>query len=261
LLLLLLGTYAYRVLFLLRTVYDNHNGYLQYTERPIAMILVSAGVLTAAQAAPGIARRVAAAPGHAGRAAFITAVAVLVAWSGLQGWQGWVPAPRGLRDAVSGIGAPNQATLAHSERLPSGGRTRFAPPGKGQRFFPTDEVAKVIRTELGKSASPTVLSYDQRLFTFEPFFAYVAPNRLSANTLQRWDDRAAEITKLARITDPAEFARASKHTAFGGIDVFVLKAAAGRWGDVGSFTPTVFDPTYWYVERLPGGTVVAVRQG
>jgi hypothetical protein len=262
LLLLLLGTYAYRVLFLLRTVYDNHNGYLQYTERPIAMILVSAGVLTAAEAAPGIARRVAAGPGRPGRAVVVVAVAVLVAWSGLQGWQGWVPAPRGLRDAVSGVGEPNQATLAHTEHLPGGGRTRFAPPGKGQRVFPTNDVTKVIRTELGKDAEPIVLSYDQRLFTFEPFFAYVAPNRLSANTLQRWDDRAAEIDKLTRINDPAEFAAASADTAFGGIDVFVLKPVGGQWTwRAASFDPAVFDPAYWYVEQLPDRTVVAVRQG
>jgi hypothetical protein len=261
LLLLLLGTYAYRVLFLLRTVYDNHNGYLQYTERPIAMLLVSAGVLTAAEAAPGLGRRLAASPAAPGRAVAVTGMAVLVAWAGLQGWQGWVPAPRGLRDAVSGVGEPNQATLAHSERLPGGGRTRFAPPGKGQRFFPSDEVTKVIRTELGKNARPVVLSYDQRLFTFEPFYAYVAPNRLSANTLQRWDDRAAAIDKLTRISDAAEFATASDNTAFGGIDVFVLKAGGGRWAwRAASFSPTVFDPSQWYVEQLPDRTVVAVRK-
>jgi hypothetical protein len=260
LLLLLLGTYAYRVLLLLRTVYDGHNGYLQYTERPIAMILVTAGVLTAAEAAPGLGRRLAASPAGSARAVAVTAVAVLVAWSGLQGWQGWVPAPRGLRDAVSGVGEPNQATLAHSERLPGGKRTRFAPPGKGQRAFPTYAVADVIRGELGRNARPVVLCYDQRLFTFEPFYAYVAPNRLSANTLQRWDDRAAEIDHLTGVTDPAQFATASKDTAFGGIDVFVLKAGGGRWAwREASFAPTVFDPTYWYVERLADRTIVAVR--
>ena len=107
-----------------------------------------------------------------------------------------------------------------------------------------------------------MLAYDQRLFSFEPFFAYVAPNRLSANTLQRWDDRAAEVEKLSRITDPAEFAAASKDTPFGGIDVFVLRPVGGQWTwNAVPFSPTVFDPAHWYVERLPDHTVVAVRQG
>ena len=58
------------------------------------------------------------------------------------------------------------------------------------------------------------------------------------------------------------FAAASKDTAFGGIDVFVLRPTAGRWAwRAASFDPAVFDPAYWYVQQLPDHTVVAVRQG
>jgi hypothetical protein len=261
LLLLLLGTYAYRVLFLLKTVQDNHTGYLQYTGRSIGMLLVTAGVLTAFQAAPSGWRRIGS-PGNRHRAVAVTVVAAMVAWGGLQGWQIWAPGPRGIRDAVSGAGERNQGTLAHAERLPDGRRTRFAPPGRSQRLFPTNDVRRVIESQLGADARPVVLSYDQRLFSYEPMYAFVAPNRLSANTLQRWDDRQVVVAGLSRITEPAAFAEASSDTAFGGIDVFVLREADDGWQwTAATFAPEAFDAAYFHVERLATDTVVAVRRG
>lgn len=261
LLLLLLGTAAYRVLFLLSTVRDNHTGYLQYTERSIAMLLVTAGVLTAFQAASALRGRL---PGPLTRqrAVAVTAVAVLVAWAGVQGWQQWMPGPRGLRDAVSAAGERNLGTYAHTEPLPDGRMPRFAPRSYHNRYFPTNAVERVVATQLGADARPVVLSYDQRLFSFVPYSGYVAPNRLSANTLQRWDERAAEVKRLAAITDPAQFAAASRDTRFGGIDVFVLRVRDGtwRWGGA-AFSPKSFDARHFHVERLPGSTVVAVRKG
>ena len=261
LLLLVLGTYAYRVLFLLKTVQDNHTGYLQYTERSIAMLLVTAGVLTAFQAAPGVRRRLAVtAPESTHRAVAVTAVAALVVWAGLQGWQSWVPGPRGARDAVRGVGEANQATLAHSERFPSGAQPRFAPPGHHQRYFPALAVKRVIDGQFTGDGPPIILCFDQRLFTYYPFYGYVAPNRLSANTLQRWDDRAAVLRRLSRITDPAQFAEASRNTEFGRIDVFVLKATKNRWNwTQASFSPDSFGPEFFHIERLDASTVVAVR--
>ena len=43
--------------------------------------------------------------------------------------------------------------------------------------------------------------------------------------------------------------------------MFVLKPVGGQWTwREASFDPAVFDPAYWYVERLPDHTVVAVRK-
>ncbi|MGZ4593585.1 MAG: arabinofuranosyltransferase [Actinomycetes bacterium] len=260
LLLVLLSAYAYRVIFLLRTVLDDHNGYLQYTDRLIGMLLATAGVLTVFEAAPALSRRLSVPPAR-GRTVAVTAAAVLVAWAAVQGWQQWVPGPRGLRDASTPAGGTNLATAAHTERLPDGRLTRFAVPRYEQPTFPTSEVERVIQSQLGAAARPVVLSYDQRLFSFVPFYGYLGPNRLSANTLQRWDDRAAEVHRLAGITDPATFARASRETRFGAIDAFVLRDAGGRWTWNGvSFSPAVFDSRFFHVETVTPKTVVAVHR-
>jgi hypothetical protein len=100
------------------------------------------------------------------------------------------------------------------------------------------------------------------LFAFLPWYGYTATDRVSANSLLRWDDRYAELQKLARVTDPAQFAQASRDTAFGPIDVFVLKRASGdryRWKDV-FFSAKAFDPATFHIQRLPSNVVVAVRK-
>ena len=65
LLLIVVGrTSPYRILFLLKTVQDNHTGYLQYTETLVSMTLVTAGVLTTSEAAPRLWSRLS--PDHSG---------------------------------------------------------------------------------------------------------------------------------------------------------------------------------------------------
>jgi hypothetical protein len=68
--------------------------------------------------------------------------------------------------------------------------------------------------------------------------------------------------KLSRVTDPAQFAQASRDTAFGPIDVFVLKRAGKdqyRWRDV-PFSAKAFDPAFFDIQRLPKNVVVAIRK-
>ena len=273
LLLLLASCYAYRILFLLRTAYDNHTGYLQYTETLISMLLLTAGVLTTAEAAPALWRRLRQSaasssplgtPALAGRrAVVVTAVAALVAYAGMQGWVDWTPGPRGIRDSVKAAGGVTRGTDAHAEPLPDGSYPQYAPPKEYlHSWVPVRPIEKAVEKELGKDARPIVLSYDQRLFAFLPWYGYTATDRVSANSLLRWDDRYAELQKLARVTDPAQFAQASRETAFGPIDVFVLKRASGnryRWKDV-FFSPKAFDPATFDVRRLPSNVVVAVRK-
>jgi hypothetical protein len=272
LLLVVASCYAYRILFLLKTAQDNHTGYLQYTETLISMALVIAGVLTTAEGAPRLwsrlATRAASAATHPlaparERAVAVTGVAAIVVWAAMQGWPNWVPGPRGLRNSVAPAGAVNRATDPHAERLPDGGLTPFAPPDKYLHpLLPTEDIERVIASQLGAKAKPVVLAYDQRLFAFLPYYGYTANDRVSANTLLRWDDRYEAIKRLAAITDPTQFAAASRDTSFGPIDVFVLKRVGGqwRWKSV-SFSPGAFDPNAFHVERLQANVVVAVRKG
>jgi Arabinofuranosyltransferase N terminal/Arabinofuranosyltransferase A C terminal len=272
LLLIVVGNYAYRILFLLKTVQDNHTGYLQYTETLVSMTLVTAGVLTTSEAAPRLWSRLVARPlappgaRHVAtsreRAVAVTGVVALVVWAAMQGWPNWVPGPRGLRNSAHPVGEVNRGTDAHAERLPDGTLTRFAPPEQYlHSLFPTIVIERVVTSELGARARPVVLAYDQRLFAFLPYYGYTSTDRVSANTLLRWDDRAAEIKRLAAITDPAQFAAASRNTAFGPIDVFVLRAtgAQWRWKSV-SFSPGSFEGGAFSIEHLPGNAVVAVRK-
>jgi hypothetical protein len=271
LLLVLVGCYVYRVLFLVRTAYDDHTGYLQYTETLIAMVLLTAGVLTTAEAAPAVWRRLrqASPPTPATpvpkrrRAVVVTAVAALVAYAGMQGWVDWTAGPRGIRDSVQAAGGVTRGTDAHAEPLPDGSYPQYAPP-KGYRhsWVPVRPIEDFVEQQLGKDARPVVLAYDQRLFAFLPWYGYTATDRVSANSLLRWDDRYAELQELSRVTDPAQFAQASRDTAFGPIDVFVLKGASNvryRWRDV-YFYATAFDPETFEIKRLPANVVVAVRR-
>lgn len=266
LLLLVLGTYAYRVAFLLRTAYDNHTGYLQYTETLISMLFMVAGVLTFAEAVPPLWRRLSIpSVGRVSRERLVavTVVVVLVVWAFVQGWPQWVPGPRGLRDSVTAVGEVNRGTDAHAEPLPDGSLVRFAPPaGYIYPRFPTSDVERVVTSQLGASARPVVLVYDQRLFAFTTYYGYTAVDRLSANSLTLWDARTAEIKKLAKITDPAQFATAVDKTPYGPIDVFVLHVAnetKWQWLNV-PFSPQSFDAAHFHIERLPDNAVIAVRK-
>lgn len=284
-LLLVLGNYTYRIVFLVKTAQDNHTGYLQYTETLIAMVLMTAGVLTVSEAAPGLWRRwVAAGVGTRGgtgvgagvatdegasqvalaraRPVAVTGIVVLVLWAAVHGWNDWVPGPRGLRDSAKPAGIVNRGTDAHAELLPDGTTTRFAPPKEYLHTrLRTAEMEKLVTGRLGADARPVVLSYDQRLFAFTDYYGYISTDRVSSNTLMRWDERAAELRRLAAITDPTAFAAATRDTAFGPIDVFVLHTSGSRyrWRDI-YFSSKAFDPATFEVTKLPGKVVVVVRK-
>jgi hypothetical protein len=191
----------------------------------------------------------------------VAGVVVLVLWAALQGWGEWVPGPRGLRDSIQPAGEVNRGTDAHAERLPDGSLTRFAPPEEYLHSrLRTAEIEKVVTSTLGPRARPVVLAYDQRLFAFTNYYCYISPDRVSANTLQKWDDRAAALRELGTVTDPVAFAAASQQTEFGPIDVFVLRTSGDRWrwGDI-SFARSAFDPATFTIKMLPSKVVVAVR--
>ena len=258
-LLIALSAFAYRVLFLLMTAHNNHTGYLQYTNRYLRTVLGTAGILTLARALP-VLRAKLPGPIQRQRELALLAVAIVVAWTSWQGWQQWMPGPRGARDAYLAAGAPTQATVAHSEPLPNGHLPRYATPKVKPHVFPLNGVTDAISSGLGPDARPVVLSYDQRLFVFKPYYGYLVPDRIAANSLQLWDQRAAALRQLAQIHDPAAFAAAAADTKFGPIDVFVLTdhGSTWRWNNI-AFSPESFGGGAFTVRHLPHSTVVAVR--
>jgi len=114
------------------------------------------------------------------------------------------------------------------------------------------------------------LSVDDRLYAYLPWPGYLSTDRIGL--FIKWDERYAELRRLAGIDDPAAFASASGTTAFGPIDIFILKADGAAWtwsaslgynaptGTV-SFTPAQFDQAHWVIrDDLPEHIVVAMRR-
>ncbi|NUR86497.1 MAG: arabinofuranosyltransferase [Nonomuraea sp.] len=234
LLCLTLGALCYRVLMMTRFVLDGHTGFYHYTTRLLAPLLAVAGMLTLARLAR---RRGWLAYGPA-------ALALAVVWAGTSYWR--VTLPEGVAPWSTVWPAPNVAytTRAHEE---------LAHPG-----IPIKQIQGRVEEVMGRGARPRVLSADERLFAYLPWRGYTSVDRTSANTLIRWDDRHAELARLAAVTDPARFAAASAATRFGGIDVFVLKA--WHWRDI-AFTPAQFDPDrFWVFDDLPGRTALLIRK-
>ncbi|MGH3342932.1 MAG: arabinofuranosyltransferase [Carbonactinosporaceae bacterium] len=260
LLLLLLGTYAYWLLFLARMVLDGHTGFLVKTPRMVGALLLAAGVLTVLRAAPVIARRLAVPPP---RSLLVGAMTVLLMWAGMAQWVAWSPYPRGFEDLPADTPPIiNGSTVAHLQTLPDGSRPRYAPENLASLpTGPVLEVREAVQAWLPPGAQPVVLSDLKRLFVFVPWHGYVQMGEFSANSLTRWHDRHAELERLSGITDPERFARASARTRFGPIDVFVLTQTGGtwRWKDV-AFDPDAFGSGWHVTDDLPGPTVVAVRR-
>jgi hypothetical protein len=261
---LLAGIVALRVVVLLRFVATGHAFLLYYAPYVIRSLLAVAGVLVLVEAWNHAMARTA---GRLRTPQYLTAalvVATALALAGSSAWSSWAPRPLGIKDAAGGHGdgsAVNAATLAHADRLPSGSPVRYAAPDLASPF-PATSVADAVRATLGDDADPVVLSYDQRLFAFEPWGSFLPSVRTASSALVRWDDRLDAVRRLAAATSPGEFARASKSTPFGPIDVFVLREKDGRWyfRDV-AFTPEQFAAeTFAVTPGLPGRTVVAVRR-
>jgi hypothetical protein len=259
------GILLLRVVIQLRFISGGHAFLLYYVPYVLRSVLLVAGVLVLVEvwhyamsrAATGRLRTPVFVPGA-------VVVAVVLASAGSSAWSQWAPRPLAMKDAAGGQGdgtAINYATLAHSERLPNGSAPRYAAPNLAP-WFPVGPVVDTVQATLGADADPTVLSYDQRLFAFQPWGSYLPPGRTASSAVTQWDDRFAELKKLAATTSPDAFAQAAARTAFGPIEVFVLKKKSSGWyyRDL-AFAPNQFSPASFTVtEGLPNDTVVAVRR-
>lgn len=258
LLLLLGGAYAYVLIGLLRFAATGHTQLVHYVARLIGVVLVAAAVFTALELVPRVRERAGAVPA---RQAGVAALAILLAWTGLRAGAAWQPptvrsgkAPAQVADASRAF-----ANAAHVEPLPDGSLPRFATPDAAAPWFPIEPIRREVAARLGADARPLTLSVDDRLFSILPWYGYISADRTSSSTFGRFDDRHAELVRLSRL-DPAQFATTSAQTAFGGIDVFVLRqdGASLVWRDI-AFQPAQFDSSYFDVVTLPNGYLLAIR--
>ncbi|GAA3444672.1 arabinofuranosyltransferase [Planomonospora venezuelensis] len=248
---LVAGLYLYWAVMAARYVLTGHTMFFHYVPRVLGPVLAICGVLALAQAAPALARRLGRpAPRGLGTAA----AALLLAWCGLALGRSWLP--------NADRAAPNSAAVAHQQPFPDGRLPRFAAPGHMLHGFPAARVARAAAGTTGAQARPVTLSCDERLFAFLPWRGYLAVDRTAAGGVARWNDRYAELARLAAVTVPEEFARRSAALRHGPIDVFVLwdEGEVWSWKDL-DFRPGQFGEAEFSVTRgLPGGLVVAARR-
>jgi hypothetical protein len=271
-LLLLTGSaYAYWLLGLISFVVAKHHLLLQDTPRMIGLLLAAAGVLTIAQAAPGVVRRLSVGTVPAGLPAL--GLCLLIIWTGFSAWQAWMP---GGPTSPTGLLQPpvnserNDTTAAFTTPYPGGSYSRATPVGMRNPPFPTSIMQKDVASVLGANAAPVTLSASEQLFAFVNWPGYIGVTFGAAGIDTNWPARYAALEKLSRITDPAAFSAASARTAFGPIDVFILQRADPAhwtWEPAGSpepaitFTPAQFSPDAFTVfTNLPGNFVLVVRQ-
>ncbi|REE96543.1 arabinofuranosyltransferase [Thermomonospora umbrina] len=276
-LLILLGTYAYRVLNMLRWVTTGHTGLYYYADHLITGCLLMAAALTAATAAPQIAARLSR---PAPRGAGVATLTALFVFAGFACWSAWMPANRwipqsdnvALPDFGSSSGFSRTTRQAHVQKLPDLSTPRFAAEaaeaGRRSAMVPVQRIQREVERVYGPGATPRTLSYDEQLYSFLPWKGYVSQMRTAAAAPARFDERYAEVRRLAAVVDARRFAEQSRRTRFGPIDVFVLRYEgtdiifrALQTTTTARFSPQQFDRSRFIVfENLPNQTFLAIRR-
>jgi Arabinofuranosyltransferase N terminal len=268
LILLTLSAYVYR--FGAQAIFVHTGNTLLFASTTVlaTAALATAGVLTLARAVPAILRRISVAE-PPGLRTF--ALAVVVVWGATSAWYAWIPGAPTVSSPVFNpalTSTYNEASAAFRQPLPDGRYPRYAPATGRFQWFPVDPIVRDVHSVLGPAARPVALSTSEQLFATEPWPGFIAVDPTAAAGTSRWPSRFAALQKLARVTGPVAFARASAHTGYGPIDVFILRAAGSTWDWTAAdhrgtvrFSPTQFAPGRFAVFRdLPSGLVVAVRR-
>ena len=271
-LLLLAGSaYAYWLLGLASFSLSGHTWLLQDTPRLIGPLLAAAGVLTIAQAAPGVVRRLSVRTVPAGLPAL--ALCLLITWTGFTAWQVWMPggplAPGApFRPAVSTTSS--EATNAFTTAFPDGSYPRAAPASIRQPWFPTDPIEKDVASVLGASAAPVTLSTSEQLFAYVNWPGYIPVSMGAAGTNTDWPARYAALREAFPRHRPGRVQRRLRphrvrphrrvHSPAhqpGPLDLATLDAPYSAI----TFTPAQFSPDAFTIfTNLPGNLVLAVRQ-
>src|SRR6201996_8050647 len=190
LLLLTAGIYAYWLLGLASFVLANHHLLLQDTPRLTSLVLAAAGVLTIAQAAPAIVRKISIRTVPAGLPAL--GLCLLVIWTAFTAWQAWMP---GGPPSATGLYQPavspqrNDTTAAFTIPLPDGSYPRAGPASIRNPWFPTDPIQKDVASVLGASAAPLTLSASEQLFAYVNWPGYIGVTWGAAGIDTNWPAR------------------------------------------------------------------------
>jgi hypothetical protein len=250
LLLLAASAFLYRALMMVSFARSGHTAFAHYAIEVVIVVLAAAGVLVLVHAVPLIVKRLGAAPAR-GTVAALTAIAVgWVAWSFAMYWM------PGTRDSTV------YAAWAFQEPLPDGGYPAAAPAAGRLPWFPVGPIERAVEGVLGDNPRRVTLSVDDRLYSYLPWPGYMTTSRFGSGTFVLFDERLAELRRLAGISDPSAFTRESAQTRFGPIDVFILQKRDGAWQWVRgvTFHETQFDRSQWTVIDMPENYVVAIRR-
>jgi hypothetical protein len=262
---LLVGTYAFFALGAVRFVATGHTMFYQYSIPATVAVMLAAGVLTISEL---LSMLVAHEYGPAARRVAVLLMVALVASTSLTLWRAWMPTPvlNQARPTVP-VGAGRAADQAFLEPLPDLNASKYAPSGQTGDGVPVTLVESAVRDRYGSSYRPMVVSSDERLFAYNDWYAYVAQSPTASPALDQWSQRAAELNRLAAISDPTQFAAHAADSAFGPIDVFLLKrvkdasgADTGQlaWRTGTDYTPDQFATGFDRVD-LPNDFVLFIR--
>lgn len=259
LLAMVIGAYVFRGIGALAFVLTNHTLVAHYTPRLYTSVLIAAAVLTIAHVTPPALERLSVTPP---RGALALTLAVLIGWTGYTFTIDWMP---GLWGRYK-----DYAERAYREPMPDGKYVADYP--NPTAWFPVEPIQRSVEKVLGPQANPVVLSIDERIWAYLPWYGYTGTST-AIGSLSDPFHRLAEVQRLAQISDPAAFARESAHTKYGEIDVFILnKTPDGTWTwtyefgfgqkpAVVTFTPRQFGGADWVVaDNLPQNVVVATRK-
>ncbi|WP_027341276.1 arabinofuranosyltransferase [Hamadaea tsunoensis] len=262
---LLIGTGLFYVLAELRFMLSGHNMFAHYSVRLVAEVLAVAGVLTLAEWLRAAAGRFDAVRVRSTAIILISVYAVLI---GQSYWQGWKPTtvPNVHNPRVNlDVEDLNPADAPLTEPLPDGSMPKFAnPAARAQKWLPVWQIRDAVERVYGPGYKPTVLTVDEKLFAYLPWYVYAQPaGMVVSGTFAQGPRREAAVDKLAAQTDPAEFARMAGNLDLGPIDAFILKVdpdGKWRWRGATRFDPKVFSDPSFEIVHVANDYVVVIRK-
>jgi hypothetical protein len=260
---MLIATYIFYVLAVVRFVLTTHNMFAHYSTRLVAEILAIAGVLTIAEVVRLLMRNFDPVKVRSSAIILTGAFAVLLS---MGYWHGWKPTTVPLyHDPRVNLNVAdlNPADAPLTEPLPSGKLPKFAAPKARAKWLPVWQIRDEVAARYGKDYKPTVLTTDERIFSYLPWYLYMQPSQAVSGTFVQAERRSAAITALQNETDPTRFAQMVNSMDLGPIDVFLLREDPDeKWTWRGStrFDPKMFETPAFDVVHLQNNYVLVIRK-
>jgi Arabinofuranosyltransferase N terminal/Arabinofuranosyltransferase A C terminal len=256
LLIIVVGAYAYQLITAVYFIFTSHSMLSHYAPTIALAALSVAAPLTVAHVGPRMLSRFSV---EIPKVAVSGAVAVSVMFAGYSFCIDWM--------AGTGGRFSDYTRRAFLEPYPDG--TRLETGENQTPWFPVTPIQNAVERVLGTDHDAVVLSADERLFAYLPWYGYIGNDLWVsiAHTLERY----AEVERVSRIHHPAELTEQTKRTRFGPIDVFVLKNTTDGWQCVFhrgygvvplvvSFQRAQFDERDWEIVQVPEDYVVVIRK-